>query len=467
MALITFSGLASGIDSSALIEAMLEQERITRVNPFQRELTDREETNSSFDELKNLLGELSTSVQSFRTINGGAISKNAVSSDETVLTTTASSAANQGSYAINVSQLATNATFSFNDRFTATDEVIGAGIDDGASAADRTVSFTVGQGDASESVDIELTSTTTAAQFVSSFNDASGKATASLVNLGTESSPSYSILIQSNETGEEEGSITLDSVGSEVSGAGSFTANTLLQANNLEFTLDGISGTISRSSNTVNDVIPGISFTAGDTGSATISVNVDSGQTEGQIAEFVEKYNAVVSFIAEQDAISEEQVGEEILNVFGPLATTSLDEGVLTALRSALSQSGSSEEEVKILADLGISTERDGTLKFDSDVFQEALANDADGVESLLAVVGEGLGAVDGTIAQYTRFNGLIDEAVSGNNDRIAGLQDRIQSVEESLLKKEESLIAQFARLESQISQLQSQQNSLSSLLPA
>ncbi|MCB0321585.1 MAG: flagellar filament capping protein FliD, partial [Bdellovibrionales bacterium] len=380
MALITFSGLASGIDSSALIEATLEQQRAIRIAPFEREIEEKQATNDAFSTLKTLLEELSSTVQPFRYLNGGAIAKTVLSSDDSVISATASNSAEAGTYSLTVSQLAKNATFSFDDRFTSGTDAINSSINDGAIAADRTVSYTIGSGAEAESIDIELTSTMTANDFVSQFNLQSDKATASLVNTGTTSTPSYAIVIQSNSEGLEEGEITLNSVGAEVqtAGAGAFTSSQLEQATNLVFSLAGVAGTITRSSNTVTDVIQGVSFTAQDIGTASITVGTDSGTTEGLIQDFVDKYNEIIEFIKENDAITESESKGEITHIFGPLASTSLDDGLLSALRSELSGAGTSGRVVNILADLGITTERDGTLSFNSDTFQTALANDGE-----------------------------------------------------------------------------------------
>jgi flagellar hook-associated protein 2 len=120
---------------------------------------------------------------------------------------------------------------------------------------------------------------------------------------------------------------------------------------------------------------------------------------------------------------------------------------------------------VSILADLGVTTERDGTLKFDSSVLATAIANDPEAVRQISANLGESLGSVDGTLAQFTRFNGLIDVASNANTEQITRLNDQIGRIEDSLSAKEQSLLNQFARLESLIGQLNSQQNSLGALL--
>ncbi len=469
MALIQFPGLASGIDTGALIDALIDQQRATRIVPYENQITTLQETNSAFEELSTYLSTLQTSIEGFRAINGGALSRSASSSDETTLSATASNAANSGVYDVTVTQLASSATFSFDDRFTDSTDAINSSINDGAAEADRTVSYTIGSGDSEESVDIVLSSSTTASDFVNEFNAQSSQATASIVNVGTDASPSYAIMINSNYEGTEQGSITLDSVGTEVqtAGSGAFTANQLDQATNLQFHITGIAGTIERSSNTVTDVIAGLSFTANDTGSATLSVSTDSTATEANVQAFVEAYNELYAFISENDAIVQDESGGEVTNITGPLGSTSLDEGIISSLRSAFSNAGISGETINVLSDLGITTQRDGTLTFDADTFRDALNEDSVSVGTILENLGEALGGVDGTIAQYTRFNGLIDQAVQSNDDRVNSLNDRIADLETNLASQEQSLIARFASLEAQISQLQNQQNSLASLLPS
>lgn len=181
---------------------------------------------------------------------------------------------------------------------------------------------------------------------------------------------------------------------------------------------------------------------------------------------FVDAYNDVVRYISEKDAITQEQNGPEIVNIFGPLAGSSVDENVLSSLRSSITSSGKSGGTVNIFADLGITTERDGTLKFDRDKFSTALSSDPEGVRTITQNLGENLSAVDGTIAQYIRFNGIIGLAETSNSDRISTLNDRITNVESLLAKQKDNLTSQYARLEALIGKLNSQQSALSGILP-
>ncbi|MEZ4754202.1 MAG: flagellar filament capping protein FliD [Bdellovibrionota bacterium] len=466
MPLINFSGIASGIDSSSLIEAILAQQRSALIEPKLKTKTTLEETNEALSELTNLLNDLNTTVSKFRLVNGGVVAKQAVSSDETKVAATASNSATTGSYTINVSQLASNGVLSFDDRFASGSSTINSSINNGASAADRTVNIAIGTGAQQENINIVLTNTSTAQDYVDSFNSQSTKATASLVNLGTESSPSYGILISSSSEGTELGTLS-QTVGAEVqtAGTGAFTAATTDQATDAQFTIDGISGTITRGSNTVSDVIAGLSFNFQATGSAKVTVGVDAESTSSSVEEFVTAFNKIVQFVKENDAVTQGESDQEVTNIFGPLANVSVDENVITSLKSALVEAGISGGQVNVLADLGITTERDGTLKFDAEVFAEALTKDPSSVETITRNLGESLGAVDGRITSFTRFGGLIDAVENSNKSLITDIESRIQQVETRLLKEEESLTARFARLESLIGSMQAQQSAITSVL--
>ena len=464
-ALINFSGIASGIDSSALIKAIIDQDRAVRVSPLQKLVSSTTDTNSSYSKLKDLLSKLNTATQNLREVNGSGLEKNAASSDETIATATASSSATNGSYTINVTQLAKNANFSFNDRFSSSSSVIAAGINNADTAGNRTVNFQIGTGSEQENVAVVLTNTTSLDDFVSLFNANSTKATASVVNVGTSSSPSYAISVVSNNQGTDKGQIAV-SVGSAVSAAGVFGVNTLSQATNATFTLTGVSGTITKSSNSISDVVPGLTLDLKSTGSATLTVSDDVAGTTSNISDFVNAYNDVINYIKENDAVTREEEGSSVNNIFGPLAGTSLDESLVGSLRSALSQANISGTTINTLSDLGISTQRDGTLKFDSSELSKAVSSNPESVRTITQNLGEILGAVDDTLAQYTRFNGLIDSASNANTDKISNLNTRIGEIESSLSKKEQSLTARFARLESLLGQLGSQQSALSQTLP-
>jgi flagellar hook-associated protein 2 len=466
MATIQFSGLASGIDSSALIEATLAQQRATRIEPLETKISALEDTNSALEELSSLLKNLRSSAEGFRTLAGGGVSKQAISSDESIITAISNTSATPGSQQLTVTQLASAGKLSFDDRFLSSSSAVYSGMNDGAAAADRTVTFTIGTGSSQETVAIELTSSSSLSDIAQAFNQQSNSASASVVNVGTSSAPSYALVINSDDTGTEAGEIGV-SVGSAVTdgGAGAFNSFTLKQAQNAEFTLDGVSGVISRPSNTVSDLIDGTTFTLQSTGTATINTGVDADGTANAVKEFIEAFNEVVKFIKENDTITSQEGDNGTENIFGSLAQTRIDDNALTSLRSTLSASKVSGTTVNILADLGITTNRDGTLDFDEERLKEALADEPTKVSDLLANMADRLATTGGVIDQFTRYNGLIDATINSQRDLITDYQKKISETEGRLSARESQLTSQFARLESLIGNLQSQQNSLSSLL--
>lgn len=463
MSVISFSGLASGIDSSALIQATLEQSRKTRIDPLKSKVEAYTATNDSYTKLKELLTNLYDSVQSFRTINGSALSKKASSSSESRITASASNSASNGSYSVTVSQLAKNGSASFNDRFSDSNTVINSSINNGSSAASRTVTVDVGTGSEQENVAIELTNSSTLSDFVNQFNAQSSKAEATVVNVGTTASPSYAVVINALNEGTAKGQLAL-SVGSEITtaGSGAFAANTLSQATDASFSISGVAGTFTRSTNSISDAITGVTLSLVSTGTSTISISDDSETTKNTLQTFVENYNEILKYIAENDTVGIDDNQEA---VFGSLAGTSLDEGILSALRGSLSSSSISGGLFNTLADLGVTTQRDGRLKFDSTQFQSSIDQEPESLRSILTNLGESLGSVSGTIQQFTRFNGLIDTSFNANTADIDKINKQITDVEGSLSKEESSLKSRFSRLESLIGKLNSQQSALGSII--
>jgi len=462
MSTINFSGLASGIDTNALIDATSAAARQTRVDPKQKKVTELEETNTAFEQLEERLSTLRTSLQEFTTLAGGGVSKLASSSRESVVSATATNAATNGSYGITVTQLAKNFTGSFDTTFSSITAPVLSAINSGDPAVDRTVSFAIGTGAELTTVNVEVPNGTyTISQFVSAFNSATTKATASLVNVGTASAPQYKIVVTSNNEGIEKGQVNI-TVGASVT---SLTATTVSQAANAQVDITGI-GTVTRPTNSIADVIPGLSLSLSSLGDSTVKISEDAATTTTKVQAFVDAYNDIVRFITENNLISRNDSGAEVENTFGPLASTRTDDGALTAIRSAIASTvTSSGSSVRIFSDLGITTERDGTLKFDSSKLQSSVALEPTSVSSVLQRFADAVAATGGTIDVYTRFNGLFDITTNSNKTLITSLNQQIADAEAQITRNEEQMRARFARLESQMSRMQQQQSSLTSAL--
>jgi flagellar hook-associated protein 2 len=170
--------------------------------------------------------------------------------------------------------------------------------------------------------------------------------------------------------------------------------------------------------------------------------------------------------VTEGNQVTQEETKQEKVNPFGPLTKTSVDEGIISALRTAVSSTQApSGSAVRVFADLGIATQRDGTLSFDATKFRAAVTSEPSSVETLLKTFADQIGLTGGTIDNYTRFNGLIDGVENGNKLSIDNSNKRISEAEKVITQAEDQARARFARFESLMGNLQNQQSRLASAL--
>lgn len=465
MTSFTFGGIASGLDTEALVRSTLQSQRQLSITPLTKKISELQDVNDAVAGLSSKVADLRRSVEGFRIVGGGAIGKRLSSRSEGVATGAASNGAGVGTFEIMVESLAKQGIGSFGDRFSAPAAAVAPTVDNAQSAENRSISVTFGSGDSAETVRVEITSTTSASDIVDAFNGKATQGSAALVNQGTASSPSYAVVFSSKDSGTERGSIAI-TAGSALTNVGAFTAATTSQATDATFSLSGLAGTIRRSSNTVSDILPGVSLSLNSLGSTTISIKTDSSQTAKAVTDFVDRFNRVISFTQEQNTVTFEENSRDKSPTFSPLASTRLDEGLVAAIRSATKSARSSRGgAIASLADMGITTARDGTLAVDQKKLDSAIANDPSSVEQVLQQIGDNLAAPGGTIDQFTRFGGQFDALKQANSRQIDSYNRRAESAEKTLSRQEEDMRNRFSRLESLIGGLQQQQGALSSLI--
>ncbi|MCE6953001.1 flagellar filament capping protein FliD [Cereibacter sphaeroides] len=134
-------------------------------------------------------------------------------------------------------------------------------------------------------------------------------------------------------------------------------------------TVDGI--TVSRGSNEIDDLLPGASLTISGTTSdaATVRFSRDTETAEAAMTYLVEELNATLSLLGQLTLRATD--GSDS----GDLAGDRMVEGMRRELAALISRplNGHGEKPV-YLSQLGVSTNRDGSLRFDADAFQTAFA---------------------------------------------------------------------------------------------
>jgi flagellar hook-associated protein 2 len=454
VATIQFGGLITGLDTNALISGLVQAERQTSISPLETQKVRFKAQEGVFTSLIGSLASLKSSAQSL-SLSTDFNKRAAASSDATVLTATADSTAAVGSNTITVDTLAKVQTIRSATFASATD-TIGTG----------TLTLTVGSTSTPVTVN-GLNNTLTGLK--DSINSSGAGVTASIVNVGTSAIPDFRLVVQSKETGTAN-AVTIS--GTLAGGTDPFPGGgELVQpAADAVFSANGL--TVTRSSNKVSDVIPGLTFVLLKEGdkdgliettdpSANVAVSVDNAAIKSAITAFVESFNAATKIVNDQftlDPNTERQ---------GALAGDASLRSVLSRLRRELSTAGGIGVGFKFISDIGITFQKDGSLVVDDSKLTSALATDPTGVSNLFTVVQNGIGkrvpdAVDDFISSV---DGALTSRQKGIQASIERIDQKVGREEERIAALEIRLTNQFSTLEKLVSELNSQGQFLSQQL--
>jgi flagellar hook-associated protein 2 len=223
------------------------------------------------------------------------------------------------------------------------------------------------------------------------------------------------------------------------------------QGSDAVFKLNGLN--ISRKTNTVNDIIPGVVFTVKDkTGageSVTLTLATDRSQLSSAIADFVDAYNALL------DATNA-QVGSNA----GLLSGDFLIREVQGDMRSLAGYQSSGA--IRSLADMGVTFDNLGKVSFDETVF-DALSDDQ--ISAALSFFGSKTSGFGALADQFTQLSdpitGLIKLQQDSYDREDARLQDQIAEMETRINDMQIATAARLQAADALLAQLESQQQML------
>ena len=456
---ISFPGIGSGIDGVAVADALYDQLTISNtVRKNQQESVTSE--NSSLEKLRQLLIGFADQLDGLRSVNGGAGAKTALSSNTDVATVVADSAADFGAFDVSVESLAKGATASFGRGLSSRGDFL---VQDASQTGN--VTFKIGQGDSAHEFSISVGELTTADGFVKQFNEkAGGVASASLINLGSSEDPEYRLRFSTSEMGTEKGSFSVSVDNEELLNSSVLGAVTTDQATNAVFRVSGVSGTFERDSNTISDVVSGVTFQLKGKGEANVSVGHDSSAASKQLDSIIEAFNSVVKFVRDEDVISSKQVDGELVNKYGSLSHTGVDDQAVEMLRGAV-RSAASGDGAMSFASMGVSTQRDGTLSFDAKAFEKAFNEDPNKVREAMTSLADKVGGVKGVVNQFVGYGNTIDKALTSNEIEASQITESISRTEKSASARQEAMLKQFQGFEYLIGRLNMEASVVSGLL--
>lgn len=187
---------------------------------------------------------------------------------------------------------------------------------------------------------------------------------------------------------------------------------------------------ISRSSNTISDVISGVTLHLHDTGTVQVSLTRDVESLKTRVDDFINAYNDVKTFLVENTAYSEDE--EEA----GLLQTDSTVRSIGNMLRIPLIQRTygflMDIDSFLMPAQIGLELDRDGVLTLDRSAFDDAVAEDYMGVLDLIGADKTGSSNSNtvqfyGASSKYTR-GGTYDVQVVISGGVITSAQIKAES---------------------------------------
>lgn len=458
MAGISAAGIGSGLDVSSIISQLMALER-RPLQALQREKANQEAQLSAYGTLKSALSSYRSALDALNTASDFRLYKG-VSGNEEVFTATASSDAALGTYNIQVTNLAeahkirTQAGYANDAEFNFGTLTIEFGAE---------TPFTV-------TID-DTNNTLQGIRDAINNNADNPGVTASIINDGTnnyltltsnKTGAAHTIKVTVAEDGAIAGKTALSGFAYDHRGTADPSDDTggMTQIQAFEdaiFTVDGL--TVTSGSNTVSGAIQGVTINllAEDTaGAHTLKVERDVEEIRNKVQSFVDAYN---------------ELHKTIMNLRkGDLAGDSTLLSIESRIRDVINTPASIDGvRYSYLSEVGVSIQKDGTMKLDADTMtlEDALKTDFNGVAELFGNDPAGFA---------NRLKGLMDQLLAGDNSpiearedginaRIDGIDDRISSLEYRLEIIQKRYQAQFSALDSLLGQMQATSNYLAQQL--
>ncbi len=228
------------------------------------------------------------------------------------------------------------------------------------------------------------------------------------------------------------------------------------QGTNAVFQLNGIN--VSQPGNTVNSVIPGVTFTIqqASTAPVTLSLATDPTQLSSALQTFVTDYNTVQSDVAAQTG----QSG-------GALVGDTVVDQLSTTLQQIASQTLSTGT-VQSLSDLGISFNDSGAASFDQSTFDSLTSTQISDAFNFIGSTTSGLGGFSQTLTQFSDpVTGIIQAEQTGLKQTDSQLQSEISTLNTRNAAAQAALTAQLEAADATQEELQQQQTDLTASLQA
>lgn len=435
---ISASGIGSGIDILGLVDDLVRAQRLRPEQLLDQREGALDDQISALGKLKSALSTFQDSLSSLATLDSFIIYSGS-SSDTAVATVSADSSAVAGSYDIEVNsglghQLATAnklITTGFADADTTT-----VGTGNITIANNNGGSFTVGVtsgtlNDIRDAINNDSNNFGVSAT-VLTVSDGMG---------GTESK----LVLTADDTGLDN-SLTL-TADAGISALDSANLTEITPGQNAIFNVDGQE--VISASNSVTDVISGVTINLKGEGTTTIDLTVDQNGIVESVQSFIDAFNTL------QDVFNEttDYAGGNPAPLFSDSTIKGLGSNIRDILLSSITTTSGL---FSSLAEIGISSDEDGKLTLDETDLKTALSADSQSVAEIFTTSNGIAEQFELKLEPYTQFAGLLDSKTESLNSRKDLIDTARERLDYRLGKLEDRLRSQFIAMDALVQSLNS-----------
>jgi flagellar hook-associated protein 2 len=366
-ALMTSLNAGSGVDTASLAQNLVNAERVPQENAINAKITKNESRISGYSAISYVMSQVQTAFTALKDQTSFS-SLTANNSNTTAFSVTSGAYAAEGSHDVEVLQVAKYQRSASNGVASPTTSLNGG----------KAMSFQFTVGGKASSVISLADNKDTPQDMVDAINNAKTGVTAKLVNTGDGSTTPYQIVLSGPTGAAGVFSLSMDYGTGGGSPGVTFSAN---NANNqsaadAKIKVDGV--TYTRSSNTVNDVVAGVTFTLKTTTSTPASVDLtrDTTAIKDKLNTLVQSYNDAVSML---NVVSDPK---STVDTYGAtLVGDSTVRMVKQQLRSMFTSTSSTPgTSVSALWQMGFSINESGVMSLDSTKLDSAMSDHFDDV---------------------------------------------------------------------------------------
>ncbi|MFC7879055.1 flagellar filament capping protein FliD [Isoptericola sp. NPDC057391] len=445
---ISFTGLASGIDTAALVEQLMKVEAVPQQQLASKVKAERAEI-TALQDLNSRIAALATAAKDLTTSGALALFTGTASSDAVAVAARAGASA--GSVDVVV------------DTVAAAQKSVTAAL---TTAPGTTFTLTDAAGERTE-----ITAASASLDDVAAaINRSDAGVTAVKVAAGTDAGtgePLYRLQLTARETGTGHAFSFHAGTAADVA-AGTATdllaapgAATVTAAADTSVRLwagTAAEQTVTSSSRTLTDLLPGVDITVARAGAEPVTVTVaeDSEARTTKVRELVDAVASVLSRIAAQTKVT---VGSDGSTTGATLA----GESVVRSARQALLGAITSPVDGESPATVGVEITRYGEVTFDPEKLAAALAADPDGAMGKVAELATRVQDAATTLSD--KYDGLLTTSIQSRETTAKRLDDQIARWDVRLEQRYHRLTAQFTAMEVALAQFDAQQQWLTGQL--